>query len=97
MSHVLYFTYYSIIRQSFFNRVVSNFVAGKSIPQGAATTVYACVCPRISTEGMRGAYLADCGPAAPSSAACNKELAARFWKVSEEDLNAALVKLGIEK
>lgn len=37
------------------------------MPQGAATTIYACVCPRISTDYLRGAYLKGIGDC------CSKE------------------------
>lgn len=37
---------------SLFNRIVGNLIPAKSIPQGAATTVYACVAPGVATEGV---------------------------------------------
>lgn len=82
-------------RASLFNRIVGSVVTSKSIPQGAATTVYACVAPRMSTEGMRGAYLSDCGPAEPTATAKSKELRHKFWQVSEEQLKESLQRLNI--
>lgn len=40
-----------------FNRIVGNLVTSKTIPQGAATTVYACVCPGIGTDGVSAFYV----------------------------------------
>lgn len=82
-------------RASLFNRILGSVVTSKSIPQGAATTIYACVAPRMSTEGMRGAYLSDCGPAEPKDIAKSKELRQKFWKTSEEQLKDALERLNI--
>lgn len=48
-----------------FNFVVGLFVSDKNIVQGAATTVWACVSPRVRDEDMRGSYLVDCCPALP--------------------------------
>jgi hypothetical protein len=88
---------YSLFRQSFFNRAVGVFVKDKTIPQGAATSVYACVCPRAATQGMAGAYLVDCGPAAPNDAGRDesKELREALWNASEADLASALEKAGL--
>jgi hypothetical protein len=71
------------------------FVSSKSIPQGASTTIYACVAPRISTEGMRGAYLHDCGPSAANANTEDNELNRQFYDVSNEQIDEALKKLGI--
>jgi len=51
-----------------FSFVVKLFVADKDIPQGAATTVWALVSPRVQEEEMRGSYLVDCSPALPLTA-----------------------------
>jgi len=37
----------------------------KNIVQGASTTAWACVAPRVRDDDMRGAYLVDCFPAQP--------------------------------
>jgi NAD(P)-dependent dehydrogenase (short-subunit alcohol dehydrogenase family) len=63
----------------------------KSIPQGAATTVWAAVTPGI--ESHAGAYCEDCGPAEPrpdenatygyASWARDPKTAAALWQLSE--------------
>ncbi len=65
------------------------FIMDKNIPQGAATTIYACVHPRISNPDMRGAYLVDCAPALPKTAiACdaNNEWSNKLYDFTEEQL-----------
>ncbi len=52
----------------------------KSIPQGAATTIYAATAPGLERES--GAYLADCNPTRPSSEATDAN-ASRLWTISE--------------
>ena len=54
----------------------------KSIPQGAATSVYAATSPNLA--GKSGAYLADCTITSPSAAAQDDTLAARLWDVTEK-------------
>ena len=53
----------------------------KTIPQGAATSVYAATSPDL--DGSSGAYLADCEISSPSAAARDAVLAARLWNASE--------------
>lgn len=74
-------------------KVVARFAyasnEAKSIPQGAATTVYACLAPEL--EGYRGgAYLADCKVCAPSDKAMDVKLAEKLWEVTERDIAAAM-------
>ena len=40
-----------------FNRVMGSIITQKSIPQGAATTVFACVAPGVGTDGVSGVVL----------------------------------------
>jgi WW domain-containing oxidoreductase len=54
----------------------------KSVPQGAATEVYAAVHPAVA--GTNGAYFADCNVAKSRPDADDPALAARLWKVTEE-------------
>ena len=54
----------------------------KSIPQGAATTVYAATAPELS--GRSGIYLSDCNEKAPSPAALDADLAEKLWSLSEK-------------
>lgn len=53
----------------------------KTIPQGAATQVWALVHP--DSAGVRGQYLADCNVARSSAHGQDMALAARLWEVSE--------------
>jgi NAD(P)-dependent dehydrogenase (short-subunit alcohol dehydrogenase family) len=53
----------------------------KSIPQGAATSVYAATAPDLA--GKSGSYLADCAIATPSPEGRDDAIAARLWEVSE--------------
>jgi hypothetical protein len=78
--------------------LVGNFVQDKTVPQGAATTVYACVCPRLGAEGLRGAYLVDCSESMPSEIAhdVKKELRQQLWKTTNEQLEEAVKKAGLK-
>mmetsp|Transcript_11119 Transcript_11119/g.18835 ORF Transcript_11119/g.18835 Transcript_11119/m.18835 type:complete len:300 (-) Transcript_11119:170-1069(-) len=54
----------------------------KSIPQGAATTVYVATSPALLT--VTGKYFADCAEKTPSEQAQSEEMAKRLWEVSEK-------------
>jgi len=62
----------------------------KSIPQGAATEVWAATAPELAGQG--GIYLADCGVAPPAAPgvrgyaphAVDPLAAARLWQISEQ-------------
>lgn len=79
------------------NSILKHFVQDKNIPQGAATTVWACVAPRGSTDSMRGAYLSDCGPILPNAAGQDndKTLRKKLWEVTEKQLDEAVAKAGL--
>ena len=51
---------------SFIMWFLPSFIFDKTIPQGAATTVFACVSPRVAQADYRGAYLSDCDVKLPS-------------------------------
>ena len=53
----------------------------KSIPQGAATSIYAATSPDL--KGKSGIYLADCTITPSSVAGRDDALAAKLWEVSE--------------
>jgi hypothetical protein len=55
-----------INRASLGVRLVGKLVNDKTVPQGAATTVWAALAPVVATAGLRGAYLSDCAPIPPS-------------------------------
>ena len=61
----------------------------KTVPQGAATTVYAATAPDLA-PAHRGAFLADCRVATPSAAARDGEMARKLWVKTQELLDAAL-------
>lgn len=58
----------------------------KTVPQGAATTVFAATAPELA--GHSGIYLSDCNEATPSSAARDDALAEKVWSLSEEAVAA---------
>lgn len=77
---------------------MSHFIKDKTIPQGAATTLYACVCPRVGVDDMRGAYLVDCARQLPTCASAideSGELREEFYQVSNQQLDEALKKLNL--
>ncbi|PSC68474.1 WW domain-containing oxidoreductase [Micractinium conductrix] len=79
-----------------FSAFLLNTFAGpfmKTVPQGAATSVYSATAPEL--EQRSGAYLADCKVAAASKAGQDAELAKAFWTKSEEMLAAALAQAGL--
>jgi NAD(P)-dependent dehydrogenase (short-subunit alcohol dehydrogenase family) len=53
----------------------------KTVPQGAATTIYAATAPELARQS--GAYLADCRVAKPVAAALDDTLVERVWMASE--------------
>jgi len=74
--------------------VMPLFLKDKTIPQGAATTLYACLAPEL--EGLKGGvYLSDCKITATSEAGRDSKLIDGFWKVTEEQLGEAVKQLGI--
>ena len=61
--------------------IIHKFILDKSIPQGASTSVYACL-----AEGLpAGSYLSDCGVVSPNAAAEDADGTARkaLWDLSE--------------
>lgn len=61
----------------------------KSIPQGAATTVYAATAPEL--DGHSGAYLIDCALGQSSKAGRDDALAEQVWALSEQAVKAPTV------
>lgn len=80
---------------SLFNRIVGRFISDKSIPQGAATTLYGALCPRLSAPDIRGSYLADCAVTVCSDKANSKELRDSLWDQSEKELDEVLKKFNL--
>jgi hypothetical protein len=85
-------------RASFFNQLASFLVTSKSIPQGAATTVWACLAPQVQEADMQGAYLDNCKAATPTTASCrdaNGEMRERLWIATDAELSKALREAGL--
>ena len=78
----------------FVKGVVSLFKSDKSIPQGASTTVFACLDPGLDKKAFSGAYLKDCAIALPNEAAQDTDYTRRveLWKYTEDQIKEALAK-----
>ena len=53
----------------------------KSVPQGAATTIFAATSPTL--ENLSGAYLANCDVTRTSASGSNVDYATRLWELTE--------------
>jgi NAD(P)-dependent dehydrogenase (short-subunit alcohol dehydrogenase family) len=53
----------------------------KTVPQGAATTIYAATAPELASRS--GIYLSDCAEKAPIKDAFDQDLAEKVWTLSE--------------
>jgi retinol dehydrogenase-13 len=75
---------------SFVSFLIGVLVTDKTIPQGAATTVYGCLCPDV----VAGSYLSDCAAIEPDAEAADTSgaLRAALWKATEEQLKEAIAK-----
>ncbi len=62
------------------------FLMGKTIPQGAATTLFATLAPEAKGAQYRGAYLADCALASESENAKDASKRDYLWDVTEKQL-----------
>eukprot|EP00596_Hydrurales_sp_CCMP1899_P007078 CAMPEP_0119051422 /NCGR_PEP_ID=MMETSP1177-20130426/73040_1 /TAXON_ID=2985 /ORGANISM="Ochromonas sp, Strain CCMP1899" /LENGTH=382 /DNA_ID=CAMNT_0007030615 /DNA_START=621 /DNA_END=1770 /DNA_ORIENTATION=- len=66
----------------------------KTIPQGAATTMYACLSPDLDLKTMSGSYLQDCAVEIPSlEAAQSKTLRDDLWDLTEREVDIAVSKI----
>jgi len=61
-------------------------IFGKTIPQGAATSIYAATAPNIQS----GAYLEDCAQKEPKPKALDDEMARKLWEKTEELVEQAI-------
>ena len=69
------------------------FIVDKSIPQGAATTLYACLEPTLAQSENRGTYLADCAIKQPSTVQAQDadgSIGRALWASTDAQLQAAL-------
>jgi retinol dehydrogenase-12 len=83
-------------KNSFTHSAFKAFITDKTIGQGAATTLYACLAPELEEHG--GAYLSDCTIANDklTSEALDKDCRKRvaLWDITEQQIQGALVKGG---
>ncbi len=73
----------NLTRSMGFQGTIFRIVGGlfmKSVPQGAATTVYAATAPEL--EGRTGVYLSDCAEMAPTADAQDEALSEQVWALS---------------
>jgi WW domain-containing oxidoreductase len=54
----------------------------KTIPQGAATSLFVCTAPEL--EGVGGCYFSDCQKATPKAYAVDPENSAQLWELSKK-------------
>ncbi|KAB2013673.1 hypothetical protein ES319_D09G171700v1 [Gossypium barbadense] len=66
-----------------------SFFLWKNVPQGAATTCYVALHPRLN--GVTGKYFADCNEMRPSSYARNESLARELWEFSNKLISSVSV------
>jgi NAD(P)-dependent dehydrogenase (short-subunit alcohol dehydrogenase family) len=69
-----------IIQKLFFILPGQTFISTKTIPQGAATTVFAILAPDIPS----GSYLSDCQIAESTAASKDMDMAAKLWSTSTQ-------------
>jgi NAD(P)-dependent dehydrogenase (short-subunit alcohol dehydrogenase family) len=83
-----------ILKNPIVNFIFDSLVVDKNIPQGASTTLYACLEPSLDQLELRGSYLSDCALATPNTAGIDaeKKLRRALWEVTEKELNQALGK-----
>lgn len=67
-----------------------SFYLWKDVPQGAATTCYVALHPKL--KGVTGKYFADCNEVTPSSQATDALLARKLWDFSEKLINSSSLK-----
>ncbi|KAG8484000.1 hypothetical protein CXB51_023244 [Gossypium anomalum] len=66
-----------------------SFFLWKNVPQGAATTCYVALHPRLN--GVTGKYFADCNEMRASSYARNESLARELWEFSNKLISSVSV------
>jgi NAD(P)-dependent dehydrogenase (short-subunit alcohol dehydrogenase family) len=75
-----------LTRKMGFSGYITRFVArfaGKSIPQGASTSVYCATAPGLPS----GSYWEDCAQTEPKPNATDDEMARKLWEKTEELLS----------
>ncbi|KAK4833459.1 hypothetical protein QYF36_005453 [Acer negundo] len=66
---------------------VFSFFIWKNVPQGAATTCYVALHPKL--KGVTGKYFIDCNEMPPSSVAKDQTLARNLWEFSNKLVRSA--------
>jgi NAD(P)-dependent dehydrogenase (short-subunit alcohol dehydrogenase family) len=79
----------------FLRPLLVHALINKTIPQGAATTLYACLGKELDKEENRGVYLDDCNISKPNKEARDEKGIMRkaLWEVTEKQIQEALGKL----
>ena len=74
--------------------ILNLFINDKNIPQGASTTLYACLNPEFTKQEMSGSYLKDCAVELPNEVSQDSSgsLRAGLWKLTQDEINGALSK-----
>merc|ERR1711933_544487 len=72
------------------------FLADKTVPQGASTTLWACLSEEAGRPDCAGQYLADCAPERPSALGRDEGLAEALWRETDAQLDAALEARGFD-
>ena len=87
--------YNSWMVNGFTGAVFTGIMVDKTIPEGAATTLYACLEPSLDSPALRGSYLVDCQVKKPSKDGqdVDKRLRRALWQVTERELAQALEKM----
>ena len=77
--------------------IFASLIVDKTVPQGAATTLYGCLEPALAEPALRGSYLSDCAVALPSLEGQDLDKAKRkaLWQATEEQLQEALRRLAV--
>ncbi|KAL9247107.1 hypothetical protein vseg_020572 [Gypsophila vaccaria] len=83
----------NLMRHSYFLMRFLNVLTGllfwKSVPQGAATTCFVALNPKM--KGVTGKYLADCNELEPSELARDEAFAKKLWDFSEKLVKSASI------
>lgn len=78
----------------FVKTILNLFINDKNIPQGASTTLYACLNPELGDKKLGGSYLKDCAVVLPNQEAqdVGGSLREKLWKFTESEIEEAIKK-----
>jgi len=80
----------------FFGFLLDKLLADKTVPQGASTTLWACLSDEAGRAENAGEYLSDCTFERPSALGRDDGLAEALWRETEAQLDAALKARGLD-